>query len=153
MMLVCFDKKSTVISAKISGTVLRELAEHIGLLYVATDTVSHGRLPSALEKIAVGHIVEAIDTISDQRTSLERTLLENGELSVTLADVLYHHERSVVVVEVHAGPVVVDLLVHPADEIRERHVLLENFDSGFFIHRETILAHKIKKVKLLCEER
>jgi len=113
---------------------LSELVQHVGLLHVATHAVRNRSLPRALEKIAVRHIIEAIDVLGNEWASLAGILLKHRQLGVTLADALHHHKRSVIVGEIHADPIVVDLLVHPTNEIGEGHVLLQSVNSFGGIH-------------------
>lgn len=113
---------------------LSELVENISLLDIPANAISDRSLPRALEKIAVRHIIKAIHASGDKRTSLGRTLLKDGQLGVTLTHILHHHKRSVIVGEVHAGPIIIDLLVYPANKIGEGHVLLESVDSVGGVH-------------------
>jgi len=113
---------------------LGELVQNISLLDIAANTISDRSLPRALEKIAVRHIIEAIHASGDKRASLGRTLLKYSQFGVALPYILHHNKRSVIVGEVHAGPIIVDLLVDPTNKIGEGHILLEGLDSVGGVH-------------------
>ena len=118
---------------------LRELGENVRLVHIATDTVSDGSLPAALEKITVVEVVEAIDRLSLKFAS-DAIHPKLGQLGVPLADAMNHHQRSLAVGEVHANPVVADLLVDASDEIRQRHILLQLLNDLVFVHRGNTLS-------------
>ena len=118
---------------------LRELGEDVRLVHIATYTVGDGSLPAALEKITVVEVVEAIDRLSSELAG-DDIASKMGQLGVPLADAVNHHQRSLAVGEVHANPIVADLLVDASDEIRQRHILLQLFNDLVFVHRGNTLS-------------
>jgi hypothetical protein len=126
---------------------LRELVKDVGILYVATNTIGDRRLPTALEKISVGIVIETVKVLRLKGTSLVRGLLTNGELGVPFAHTLDHHHRRIVESEVVSSPVSVDLGVDSADEVDQRSVVLQCINHVGLVHRDKNYDRLFLKLK------
>jgi len=111
-----------------------KLVQHIGFLHIATHTLGHRSLPTSLEKVAVGVIVEAIHPLRHKRTSFSWTLLIDRQLGIFGSNTVHHHKRSIVVDKPRTGPMIIDDLVHATNEIRERHIQIQLLNDGGVAH-------------------
>ena len=113
---------------------LGELGQHVGILDIAAHALGNRSLPSALEQIASGHVIEAVNALGNKRTSDMRHALTPSQFGITLAHAFHHDNRSVIVSEVVALPIVADFLVHSTNEISEWHIILESINHVGLVH-------------------
>jgi hypothetical protein len=118
------------------GTMLSELVKYVGILHIATNTISDRRLPTTLEQITIIEIIKTVYALGHERASMSGFLFTNRQLGITLTNTLYHHKRRIVKSKVVSSIIIVDLLVHATDEIRQRHITLQSVNHVGLVHRE-----------------
>jgi len=111
-----------------------ELVKDVGILDVAPNTLGHRSLPRTLQQVPVGVVVEAINRLGGERTSLGRSLLIDRQLGILGTDSLDHYQRSIIVGESILIPILIQHLVHAPDEVSQRHIFLQLFDNGGVAH-------------------
>ena len=111
-----------------------ELGQHVGILDIAAHALGDRSLPSALEQIASGYVIEAIHANGFERTSDMRHALAPSQFGITLAHAVNHDNRSVIVSEVVALPIITDFLVHSTNKISEWHIIFQSINSVGLVH-------------------
>jgi len=102
-----------------------ELVKNVRLTHISPNAIGNRSLPSPLEKIAVGLVVETVNTLRNIRTRMCGTLRIYCDLGVSATHVTDHRRRRIVVGEFVISPIVLEHLVNTPNEGYEIRIVVE----------------------------